>query len=86
MMRVLVLVQIACCSMLSRAQERVLSLKDAHVLAIKEPGTVATPDTGPFLNMTHTAWTRRDGAPGSISSMAQSSSQLGEETKCKRYV
>jgi ligand-binding sensor domain-containing protein len=53
------------------AQERVVSLKEEHVLALKEPGAKPTADTGPFSGMTHTEWTRGDGAPGSISSLAQ---------------
>ena len=61
-----------CCGPLA-AQERIVSLQAAHALAAREPGAKAAPDTGPFSGMTHTEWTRSDGAPGSISSLAQTS-------------
>ena len=67
---ILLAVSFLCCK-LSVGQQRVISLEEAHALAIKEPGEKASPDTGPFSGMTHTAWTRSDGAPESISSLAQ---------------
>ena len=67
---ILLAVSFLCCK-LSVGQQRVVSLEEAHALAIKEPGEKASPDTGPFSGMTHTAWTRNDGAPESISSLAQ---------------
>lgn len=59
-----------CCTLVS-AQERVISLAEAHSAASREPGAKTSPDTGPFSGMTHSEWTESDGAPGSVSSLAQ---------------
>ena len=55
----------------ARAQERIVSLQEAHLQATKEPGATLANATGPFAGLTHSAWTHSDGAPGSISSLAQ---------------
>ena len=53
------------------SQQHRISLTEAHALAVQEPGAKPLPDSGPFRGMTHTAWTQSDGAPGGISSLAQ---------------